>query len=290
MSVNIIKINNIDVGAIEDAIKKSFSSLNIDITNVPDRILIKPNMCYYSPPSTGEVTDPKFVGIIIDVIRDLMSDPDIFIIESDASAMKCQHVFKFLGYDKLSLEKDVKLINLSENKVNKINVNVNNKSFDFYISDIFNDPYYLINVPKLKYMINIKISCALKNIFGCNSLARKYVYHKDLNESIVGINKLIKSNLIISDGIYVNGKITKKMGLIMSSSDPVAFDSAAAYIMGLNPNTVKYLLLSEKEGLGKRKYNSMGCDIKEMRKYFPKKNIEDDVMKILSYFYNIFLA
>ena len=54
-----------------------------------DRILIKPNLCYYWDYSTGQTTDPRVVSAIIDVIRERVgNDVDICVAESDASAMK----------------------------------------------------------------------------------------------------------------------------------------------------------------------------------------------------------
>ena len=72
-------------------------------------------MCYYLDCSTGETTDPKFVGAFIDLIREKISpDLDIAIVESDASAMKCKYAFRMLGFEKLAQEKNVRLLNLSE--------------------------------------------------------------------------------------------------------------------------------------------------------------------------------
>lgn len=47
-------------------------------------IVIKPNLCYYYHPSTGEVTDPRFIGVLIDVLRNIFpSNPEIHIVESE---------------------------------------------------------------------------------------------------------------------------------------------------------------------------------------------------------------
>ena len=41
---------------------------------------------------------------------------DIAIVESDASAMRCKYAFSMLGYEKLAKEKNVRLVNLSEDE------------------------------------------------------------------------------------------------------------------------------------------------------------------------------
>ncbi len=236
-------------------------------------------MCYYYHPSTGEVTDPIFVGAIIEAIREKFSTvSEIFIAESDASAMKCKFVFPILGYDRLAKEKNVKLINLSEMENKIVNVNVDGVDIKFYVPEIFNETDLMINVPKPKYMGLVKISCALKNIFGCNAYPKKYVYHKVLNEAIVGINKLIKSHLTIVDGIIVRGKYTKRLNMVASSEDPVAVDAAVSEMMGINPEKVRYIALASEEKIGSINFLPVG-DFLYFKDEFPKKKLKDNILE-----------
>ncbi len=100
-----------------EAIANSLDLINYRFPSDVKNIVIKPNMCYHWHYSTGRTTDPAFIGALIDVLRqNIKSDAKISIVESDASAMKCKHVFKFLGYDTLSKKYNVDLLNLSEEK------------------------------------------------------------------------------------------------------------------------------------------------------------------------------
>ncbi len=81
----------------------------------------------------------------------------------------------------------------------------------------------------------VKMTCALKNIFGCNAVLRKSVYHKMLSEAIVGLNKIMRTSLVVIDGLVVNGKYTKQLNLVMASENVVAADVAASWLLGLNP-------------------------------------------------------
>ena len=115
--VSFVRSSNSSDDAVKVAIEKSISLINFNFNRKISRIAIKPNMCYYYHPSTGEVTDPRFVGILIDVLRqNITSDPEISIVESDASALKCKYAFKMFKYDELAKEKGAKLINLCEEK------------------------------------------------------------------------------------------------------------------------------------------------------------------------------
>jgi len=248
-------------------------------TNIKN-IVIKPNLCYYWDYTTGQTTDPKFVAALIDLIRERTTPTvDISIVESDASAMKCKYAFKMLGYEKLAADYKVKLVNLSQDPYETAQVTAGKQSFNLMIPKTIQKADLKINVPKIKYtMENIKLTCALKNIYGCNPYPKKYRYHSRLGEAIVAINKALKFDLHIIDGNIVSGIQPCRLGLVMASVDPVAIDAAAAEIAGINPKTIKYLQLAKNEGLGNTTYIPKGEPINQFKKGYPKKNIKNKLM------------
>jgi uncharacterized protein (DUF362 family) len=237
-------------------------------------------MCYYYHPSTGEVTDPQFVSALIDVFREnFAKTSEIFVVESDASAMKCKYAFRMLGYDTMAEEKGARLINLTEEKSRIINANIGRLQFSFNIPELFYDADLVVNVPKPKYMNQVKITCALKNFFGCNAYPKKLVYHKVLDEAIVLINKLIKTNLVVVDGLVVNGAYSKRLNLVLSSENPVAVDAAISKLMGINPSQVKQISLALKEGIGTSHFTLVG-DFSYFARTFPKKRLKNRLHEI----------
>jgi len=275
--VSFVQVPNRNYAAVKGAIEEALKLVHSNFDKSIKRIVIKPNMCYYYHPSTGEITDPWFVSVLIDVLRDKFGeDSEISVVESDASAMRCKYVFKILGYDKMADEKGVKLVNLGEEKSRVIDGEVDNEQFKFYVPELFDEADYVVNVPKLKYMNAVKITCALKNMFGCNAFQRKSVYHRALNEAIVGINKLIRTDLVVVDGLVVNGKYTKRLGLVMASEDPVAVDAAASTLMGINSNSVKLITMASREGIGNSAFSPVG-NFSHFKKIFPKKRMKDNL-------------
>lgn len=257
--VSFVRLQNYNYVALKEAIKNSLNLIHFNFNRNANKIVIKPNMCYYYHPSTGEVTDPRFVSALIDVFREnFAEDSEIFIVESDASAMKCKHAFSMLEYDTMAEKKGVRLVNLSLEKSRIVDVKVGHSQFKFHIPELFYEADLVVNVPKMKYMNDIKITCALKNMFGCNAYPRKFIYHKALNEAIVGINKLIKTDLVVVDGLIVSGEYTKRLNLVMSSEDPVAVDAAASKLMGIAPNSVRQIVLASREGIGNKEFSSIG--------------------------------
>jgi len=274
MSIVSIKIaENYEYDTIKNTIYDAVHMSNFKIREGVDHVLIKPNLCYYHDHSTGMITEPKFVEAIIDVFRESFGMRKISIIESDASAMKCKYVYKILGYEYLIEKKGVDLINLCKIEYEKKEVNVNNKNMKLYIPKIFGESSLLVNVPKIKYQTGPKMTCALKNIFGCNAYKNKYRYHKNLDESIAAINKQIHSDLVIIDGIIVRGVKPKKMGLVMASQDVVAIDSAAAKILGFKPDEIGQITLAQKEKIGSTEYFVEGEPLDNIVKSFPRKRL-----------------
>lgn len=276
---------------LQQAIKQSIDLIRFQPPRAVHKVAVKPNLCYYWDYSTGETTDPKFVSALIDVIREnLTSDAEISIIESDASAMKCKYSFRMLGYDRMAAEKRARLVNLTNDKTQTLEVQVKNKTYKYPIPKTVLEADIFVNVPKIKYMAGPKISCALKNVYGCNPTPQKYRYHRFINEAIVGLNKLMKPTLSIVDGLIARGVRTTKLGLIMASADPVALDSVASEIAGINPRTVKHIVLASQEGIGNTHYTIAGKRLEDFRNLFPRKTVSDRAREILSRWYNQILA
>ena len=275
--VSFVRIKNSNI---KEAIESSLDLIDYEFSKNIQNVVIKPNLCYYWDYSTGQTTDPRFIAALINLIRKNISpDVNISIIESDASAMKCKYAFKMLGYEKLASDYKVKLVNLSEDSCETVQITVGNQSFKLMIPETIQKADMKINVPKIKYTMEpIKITSALKNIFGCNAYPKKYRYHPRLEEVIIAINKAMKFDLCIIDGNIVSGAQPRRLGLVMASKNPVAIDAAAAEIAGINPKTIRYLQLAKNEGLGKTKFIPKGESINQFKKEYPRKNIKRKLM------------
>jgi len=277
--MSLVSLVEIRKQLVKEAIRNSLELIQYKLPNKARNIVIKPNLCYYWDYSTGQTTDPRFVAALVDLLREETShDIDISIVESDASAMKCRYAFKMLGYEDIARSQNVRLINLSEDNVESAEVSVDRQRWHFMVPKAIQDADLRVNVPKIKYLVQTKISCGLKNIFGCNPYPNKSQYHRRLDEAIVALNKLMKFDLCILDGIIVSGSRPRKLGLIMASQDPVALDAAAARIAGINPRSVRHITLAEKEGLGSIAFIPRGTDVKPFEMIYPRKKLTNRVM------------
>jgi uncharacterized protein (DUF362 family) len=275
--VGFVKFNNSNI---KETVRESLNLIGYSFPGYVQNIVIKPNLCYYWDCTTGQTTDPRFVAKLIELIRDeTSSNTDISIVESDASAMLCKYAFRILGYEKLARKYNVKLVNLSGDSYRYTRVTVGKVKFQFMVPETIMNADLKINVPKIKYtMSGIELTCALKNIYGCNPNPKKFKYHRMLTETIVALNKIMKFDLCIVDGNVVSGVKPRKLGLVMASQDNVAIDVAAAEIAGLNPKKIKYIQLAEKENIGIASYIPKGIPINYFKARYPRKDFKRKLM------------
>ena len=257
---------------IDGAVEKAIDDLNYDFSGV-NNVVIKPNLCYYWNASTGETTDGRVVCSVIKYVREKIGkDVNITVAEADASAMRTKFAFSILGYDELCQKNNVALKNLSEGNVVEKTVKVGKTDVTLPFNEVLLNADLIINVPKLKTHNFIGVTCAMKNIFGAISKPRKYTYHNNIVNVIVAANKIIKSDIVVVDGLICRGSCPKKLGVIMASDNPLTNDFVAAKIMSFNPKKVPYLTLAAKEKIGETENISIiedGVKLAEIKKNFP---------------------
>jgi uncharacterized protein (DUF362 family) len=260
-----------------DAVKRSFDLLKYNYPKKVNTVVIKTNLCYYWDYSTGETTDPRIISAIIDYLRAKFGeDLDISVAEADATAMKTRYAFKILGYDRLCKSKNVKLINLCDGEIEEKQVTVKDKTLTLPVNKILLESDLLINVSKMKIHNLVGMTGSLKNMFGAIAKSRKFSYHPNLDATIVGINKLVKSDICVVDGLIVHGKYSKKTGLVLASDDAVATDFVVSKIMGFNPKSISHLKLAAKENVGDANNLELIEDtisLKEATKRFPHASL-----------------
>jgi len=259
---------------ITHAVSEAFDLINFEPDSSVKSVAIKPNLCYYWDSDTGYTTDRRLVAGIIDYVRERCGkEVDIKVVEADASAMRTKYAFPVLGYEKLAKEKDVELFNLSEDVLVEKTVHVNKREISFKVPQLLLNSDLFVNAPKLKIMRATKITCAMKNVFGCIGYRRKIVYHPFLDEAIVGINKILRPHVTIVDGLVALGRFPVKLGLIMAGVDPFSVDWVASDIMGYNPSRVGFLKTAMKEKLGDSSgIATCGENVAEFKKVFPREN------------------
>ena len=255
MCGSIVSIVKLYEGNVRDAVARAISLLG-GVELPPDcNVIVKPNLCTFMGPETGATTDIRIVEALIEILNDQETE-NIFVVESRSFSGSAPEKFKRLGYTRLEEKFDnVKLVNLSEDRIYKVRFPENEYLKIVKLPETILKSNYFISVAKLKSSVQQRITCILKNQFGCMPGSKGH-HHPWLSQAIADINYVLKPDLCIIDGIFAmegNGPIEgtpKRMDLIIAGRDPVATDTVAARVMGFNPTSVPHLKRTAKRGLG----------------------------------------
>src|SRR6056297_2749012 len=250
MKANQIFVNYGEKG--KDMVKEILAEIKVEANlKQDDLIALKPNLINTTKSQKGATTDPEIVSGIIEYLKD-KNFKNIMIMEGSWVGADTEQAFQYCGYKKLSQKYDISLYNLQKDNY----IIKKYKDLEIEIAETALNADYIINLPVLKGHCQTKITCALKNLKGCISNNEKRKFHRQgLYKPIAYLNKLLKQDLIIADGIYGDldfeeGGNPVKMNRIIVGSDPVLIDSFAANLLGYSTQEIEYITLAEKFGVG----------------------------------------
>ncbi len=161
------------------------------------KVVIKPNICRPMAPETGATTDPSIVEDVIKYLN-MRDITDIRIVESNNQSRTAEEVFARNGYRDLEDKYDITCINLSKDETFTIEASDIPRKLRIPKTLILCD--HFISIAKLKTHAEEKISCVLKNQFGCLPAKIKAVYHPYLSQTLTQLNKIIKPDVCLIDG------------------------------------------------------------------------------------------
>jgi uncharacterized protein (DUF362 family) len=214
------------------------------LDNLKSKVVIKPNLCDLSAWDLGATTDPEIVLLIVKYLKKKKPDLKFYVIESDARERATEEAFHRLGYYE-TLKDEAELINITH--LPQISVEVPTYPYELFLPEFFFDDFFFISVANLKTHTYQKISCAVKNQFGCVPERDRRKYHPYLEEVLDFINRAVKPDLCLVDGRVgmegagpVGGTPVETKILILGK-DPFSTDVACAQIMGMNPKKIPFL-------------------------------------------------
>ncbi|MGF7184580.1 uncharacterized protein (DUF362 family) [Desulfitispora alkaliphila] len=213
---------------------------------------IKPNLVVAQVAEWGATTSPKLVRGLVKYLKQKGFN-NIVILESAWVGDSTEKAFEVCGYQDISREFDIPLLDLKEDEGLKFTV----EDMKIEVCKKVLELDYLINMPVLKAHCQTKVTCSLKNLKGCIRDSEKRRFHTmGLHKPIAYLNKIIKTDLIIVDGIvgdltYEGGGTPVRMNRIIAGRDPVLIDSYAAELIGYSSEEIDHIVLAAKMGIGK---------------------------------------
>ena len=219
-------------------------------------IALKPNLVRAGSPETGATTHPGVLSGCIEYLQE-NGFSNISIIESSWIGGNTQQSFKTCGYDKVCQKYNVPFYDLKADKVKRVDTPLR----PMEISQRALDADFLIDLPVLKGHSQTRITCALKNLKGCIPDHEKRQFHAEgLFKPIAALASALTPNLVIVDSIcgdlyFEDGGNPVNTNRMMLGFDAVQMDMYGCRLMGIDPESVPYIALSEKWGAGNSHIN-----------------------------------
>lgn len=234
------------------------------------KVLLKVNLIGPKTSDSAAVTHCEFVRAVTRILKG--KGCTVWIGDSSGGAIAgiapTAKAFKVSGLEAVALEEGAVIKNFDREGVVEV-TRWSNPSEKMYIAKPMYDADLVINLPKFKTHTAGIYTGAVKNVFGCIPGLRKAEYHKnapntlEFGEVIADINKAVKIGLHIMDGITAmqgegpTAGDVYNAGKILISTDPLALDTIASKMIGINVEQIPILKASIKRRLGESDINSI---------------------------------
>ena len=256
-TVSIVKVENDYYGAL----LRALDDLGEKSVNRGDRVLIKPNLYEPHAPDSGDITNPRLVEAVARYCLDAGASRVIIgegpnYYQPESRLKKC---FTEPGISEVADRLGIEWVLFDEHEYRTFR-NISKATPDeFRVTEFAFACDKLINVPVMKTHYQTTVTLAMKNLKGCLKREDKpRFHHKDLQQAIVELNKIVRPSLNIIDAtartIGSVGSSARRQPsdarLLLASTDPVAVDAVGCALMGIDPDTVPTVTLGAAAGLG----------------------------------------
>lgn len=302
-TISIVKCENYDFNSVKSAVKESLDLLGgISAFIKPgEKVLLKVNLLLRRKPDKVTTTHPT----LAQALAELVIEAGGFPIIGDSPG-------GYHFYNKKTLEAVYETCGMKEAaEKSRAELNYNTEVIDVSyplgkkiksiktIKPVL-EVDKIISIPKIKTHAMTVYSGAVKNLFGIIPGSFKAEYHlrfedaNDFADLLIDICEFVKPVLTVMDAVIgmegygpANG-YPKKVGLVISGTNPFELDVAAAKIIGLEPKEVPTIKKSVERGLcsGKTEDISvLGEKIENVR----IKDFKIPTRKLSFNFYNLLL-
>jgi len=247
-----------------------------DIISPGDRVIIKPNLVYPVAACTGATTDWRVCKAIARMVKEAGAQP--IIAESSAIGVDTEKTFQVCSYDELR-KLGIEVIDLKKSRTVNVPVPKGRAVTELPIPEEVVNADVIISVPVLKTHDQCLATLSLKNMKGVlqDPLKKKFHTTYGVFQAVADLNTVVKPALSVVDGLVGQeglGPVFGNpvgMGIIIAGRDPVAVDTVAGLVMGIEPHLNETTRLGAEMGLGTMDINQIrvaGEPIERVRRRF----------------------
>ena len=223
-----------------------------------ERVLVKPNLLKPAEADSAVTTHPAVLRAVLRLLQEFGCSSVLF---GDSSGHDSgTHALERLGFRADEPVFGARLTPMSEERLVEFPEGMTEK--EFWFAREVTEVDAIVNVCKMKTHGQMRITGAVKNLFGLLCGARKAREHLRFPNDglfarmLVDIHRCVKPRLHIMDAVVAmegNGPgagTPKKMGLLLFSADPVALDTVFCALVRVDPETVQTNVQGEAMGIG----------------------------------------
>lgn len=262
--VSAVSCTSYNQDRVYEAVKEALYNIGFEIPT-GKRILIKPNIMSQNKPKQHTITHYSLIDAICRILAE--NNNEILIGESISFFQKglTKKAFDTSGIKKVADKYQARLLEFEKCELFRVAKGKDDVAGldELFIPKILSQVDLIIDACKLKTHGAMRISGAIKNMFGCLPGGYKQKIHRwvdsefQLADVIIDIHKNIAPTLSIMDAIVsLDGGPTAlgkpvATGLILASENPAALDFIAASMIGYQIDEVPLLIQAVERNLVK---------------------------------------
>lgn len=225
-----------------------------------ETVLIKPNILSQNKPKQHTITHYSVIDALARILKEKNSR--ILIGESISFYQKglTRKAFRTSGIKTVADKYGATLIAFEEESLVRIDKDLMGLK-ELYVPKILLEVDIVINACKLKTHGSLRLSGAIKNMFGCLPGGYKQKIHRwlsnefELTDVFLDIHSIVKPALSIMDAVMsLDGGPSAigrpvKTSRIFASSNAAALDVVAGKMIGYDPEELPILIQAKKRGM-----------------------------------------
>jgi uncharacterized protein (DUF362 family) len=228
-----------------------------------ERVLLKVNAAFASPPSLGATSHPELVEA---VVRMCLEADASQVIVTDNPINDPASCFALTGIEAAARRAGARIVLPREALFRQFSLDGGRLIRNW---PVLYDP--LTAVDRVIGMAPVKdhhrsgASMTLKNWYGLLG-GRRNIFHQDIHTIIQELALLVRPTAVVLDGIQTmisngptGGSLSdlKPTGTLIVSTDPVAADAAGAALLDKQPGDLPFIAKAEAAGAGTADYRSL---------------------------------
>ena len=249
-SVAVLRADTYD-GRLADLVRRGLELFDLKLAG--RRVVLKPNFVEFDPHGAVN-THPTLIAAALEALRSLGAG-EVVVAEGPGHRRDTEYILAASGLHDALRDTHTRYVNLNSDRVREVPARSRyTKLGKLYLPETVLGADLLISMPKLKTHHWAGVTLSMKNLFGIMPSAiygwpKNVLHYAGIEQSILDINAALpveRFNLV--DGIMGmegNGPIQgvpRFAGVVVMGADPVAVDTTATRLMGLDPKGVGYLV------------------------------------------------